>query len=89
MPVFILSSQNFLVLFFIAFSSSFKTLSKYTDFGKNKKVEKEKQERTFSSNDDVPMLNDGPKELLYKTPKIETSFGGSRIGEVYEHPTKN
>ena len=48
-----------------------------------------KQERTLSSNDDVPMLNDGPKELLYKTPKIETSFGGSRIGEVYEHPTKN
>ena len=66
-----------------------KTLSKYTDFGKNKKIDKEKQERTFSSNDDVPMPSDGPRELLYKTPKIETSFGGSRIGEVYEHPTKN
>lgn len=67
---------------------SIRTLSKYTDFGKRTKYNKEKEERTYSSNDDLPNLKDSPVEVFYKTPKIETSFGDKRIGEVHEHPTK-
>jgi hypothetical protein len=66
-----------------------KTLSKYTDFGKHKKEQEKKEHKTFSSKDDVPVLKkDGPDEFFYEMPKIETSFGNSRIGEVYEHPKK-
>ncbi len=68
---------------------SIRTLSKYTDFGKQKKDQDEKQERTYNSSDDVPALKrDGPEEFFYETPKIETSFGNKRIGDVYEHPKK-
>ena len=78
-----IAGLSWLILFTI------KMLSKYTDFGKHKKQEKEKEEKTFSSNDDVPVFKkDGPQEFFYETPKIETSFGNSRIGEVYEHPKK-
>ena len=66
-----------------------KTLSKYTDFGKHKKEQEGKEHKAFSSKDDVPVLKkDGPDEFVYEMPKIETSFGNSRIGEVYEHPKK-
>ena len=67
---------------------SIKTLSKYTDFGKFTKYNKEREERTYTSNDDLPDLQDGPSEVFYKTPKIKTSFGDNRIGEVHEHPKK-
>ena len=67
---------------------SVKTLSKYTDFGKSTKHDKEKEERTYTSTDDLPNLKNGPVEVFYETPKIETSFGDNRIGEVHEHPKK-
>ena len=67
---------------------SIRTLSKYTDFGQNKSIKKEKEERTYTSTDDVPVSAGLSKEAFYETPKIETSFGGKRIGEVYEHPKK-
>ena len=67
---------------------SIRTLSKYTDFGQDKKNNKEKQERTYASTDDVPVSTSSPKEVFYETPKIETSFGNKRIGEVHEHPKK-
>ena len=67
---------------------SIKTLSKYTDFGKATKHNKEIEERTYASKDDLPSLKNGPVEAFYKTPKIETSFGDNRIGEVHEHPKK-
>jgi len=68
---------------------SIKTLSKYTDFGKFTKRNKEKEERTYSSTDDLPNFKNGSVEAFYETPKIETSFGDKRIGEVHEHPKKN
>jgi hypothetical protein len=68
---------------------SIKTLSKYTDFGKLTKHSKEKEERTYASTDDLPNLKNGSAEVFYETPKIETSFGDKRIGEVHEHPKKN
>ena len=67
---------------------SIKTLSKYTDFGKAIKDNKEKEERVHTSSDDLPMLKSGSVEKFYETPKIETSFGDNRIGEVHEHPKK-
>jgi hypothetical protein len=67
---------------------SIRTLSKYTDFGQDTKNKKEKEERTYASKDDVPVSRNSPTEAFYETPKIETSFGGKRIGEVYEHPKK-
>ena len=67
-----------------------KTLSKYTDFGKAKEKQKEKENRAYGSSDDVPVFKkDGPKEFFYEMPKIETSFGDKRIGDVYEHSPKN
>ena len=68
---------------------SIKMLSKYTDFGKLTKHNKEKEERTHNSTDDLPNLDHGSVEIFYETPKIETSFGDNRIGEVHEHPKKN
>ena len=58
-----------------------------TDIGKKKKKDKEKTVRIQNSQDDVPM-----KDIdlsLFKKPKIETSFGGGRIGEVHEHEKKD
>ena len=67
---------------------SIRTLSKYTDFGKFTKHNKEKEERTYTSTDDLPTIKNSQAEAFYETPKIETSFGDNRIGEVYEHPKK-
>ena len=67
---------------------SIKTLSKYTDFGKSTKYNKGIEERTYTSTDDLPTTKGGSLEVFYKTPKIETSFGDKRIGEVHEHPKK-
>ena len=67
---------------------SIKTLSKYTDFGKFTKHNKEKEERTYTSTDDLPNLENVSSEVFYKAPKIKTSFGDQRIGEVHEHPKK-
>ena len=58
-----------------------------TDIGKQKKKENKKKQRIQNSQDDVPV-----KDIdlnLFKKPKIETSFGGGRIGEVHEYEKKN
>ena len=67
---------------------SIKMLSKYTDFGKITKQHKENEERIHSSSDDLPDFSKSLTEPFYETPKIETSFGDKRIGEVHEHPKK-
>ncbi len=78
------ASLSWLIFFTI------KNLSKYTDFGKRIEQKKEKEEKAFFSKDDIPSVcKEEPAEFFYETPKIETSFGGKRIGEVYEHPPKN
>ena len=64
-------------------------LSKYTDFGKQRKKENKKKDRLQNSQDDLPIAADGDKILnLFSKPKIETSFGDKRIGEVHEHEKK-
>ena len=61
-------------------------LNKYFNHDYSKSVEK--QNRILGKNKEY-QLPDIPEETLsFKTPKIETSFGGKRIGEVYEHPKK-
>jgi hypothetical protein len=78
------ASLSWLIFFTI------KNLSKYTDFGKRTEQKKEKEEKAFFSKDDIPSVSkEEPAEFFYETPKIETSFGGKRIGEVYEHTPKN
>ena len=72
------------LLFFTAF-----ILNKYTDFGSRKKKENKKRDRVQNSQDDLPTGDDGDKILnLFAKPKIETSFGDRRIGEVHEHEKK-
>tara|TARA_Y100000593_G_C4229804_1_gene296389 strand:+ start:487 stop:762 length:276 start_codon:yes stop_codon:yes gene_type:complete len=61
------------------------TLSKYTDFGKETKKKSKKREKIQNSQDDVPIKN---VDLDLFKPKIETSFGERRIGEVHEHEKK-
>jgi len=61
-------------------------LTRYTDFGKERKKGNKKRERVQNSQDDLPI-----KDIdlnLFKNPKIETSFGDKRIGEVHEHEKK-
>lgn len=67
---------------------SIKMLSKYTDFGKVTKKDKEQEEKIHTSTDDLPDFSNRSVEAFYETPKIETSFGDNRIGEVHEHPKK-
>ena len=57
-----------------------KILLKYTDIGINKKKEKDKSDRIFNSKSDSTKEED--LGFIYKKPKIETSFGDSRIGET-------
>jgi len=64
---------------------SIKTLSKHTDFGKLTKKEKEKEDKIHGSEDDVP-LGEGPFQSFHEVPKIETSFGDKRLGDVHEEP---
>ena len=61
-------------------------LTKYTDFGKERKKSNKKKERVQNSQDDLP-IKDVDLNLFQK-PKIETSFGRQRIGEVHEHEKK-
>tara|TARA_Y100000401_G_C8323365_1_gene226762 strand:+ start:499 stop:777 length:279 start_codon:yes stop_codon:yes gene_type:complete len=63
-----------------------KTLVKYTDFGSNKKEEKKKQDKIYSSSPDAIVKEE--LGFLGKKPKIETSFGDSRIGEINDNPSQ-
>ena len=64
-------------------------LTKYTDFGKQRKKDNKKRDKIQNSQDDLPSGMDGDELLnLFAKPKIETSFGDKRIGEVHEHEKK-
>ena len=62
-----------------------RTFSNYTDIGKDKKSKKNKDKKIRESTDDIPSF----AAEAYTTPKIETSFGGKRIGEVHERSSKD
>jgi len=61
-----------------------KMLSSHTDIGKGTKKKKEKSKNIQETKDDIPQVDLN----LFKKPKIETSFGDRRIGEVHEHEKK-
>jgi|TARA_R110002050_G_scaffold241255_1_gene377597 hypothetical protein len=68
-----------------------KMLTKYTDFGQNKKRQREKENKVFGGDD--PQDKEGKKLINMflgeNKPKIETSFGDKRIGEVHEYEKEN
>ena len=66
-------SLTWLTFFFM------KTLSLYTDIGQATKTKKKKKSSIQNSEDDIPEFAIGQKP-----PKIETSFGNGRIGEVFD-----
>ena len=70
-----------LIIFF-----SLKMLLKYTDIGTEKKKEKDKSDRIFNSKSE--QTNKEDIGFIYKKPKIETSFGDRRIGEIDDNPTQ-
>tara|TARA_R100001377_G_scaffold19893_1_gene10423 strand:+ start:5229 stop:5474 length:246 start_codon:yes stop_codon:yes gene_type:complete len=57
-----------------------KILLKYTDIGTNKKKDKDKSDRVFNTKSDS--IKEEDLGFIYKKPKIETSFGDRRIGEI-------
>ena len=62
-------------------------LNKYFNHDYSKSVEK--QNRILGKNKEY-QLPDMPEETLsFKTPKIETSFGDQRIGQVHSAKSKN
>jgi len=65
-------SLTWLTFFFM------KMLSSYTDIGQVTKTKKKKKSSIQNSEDDIPEF-----AIDQKPPKIETSFGDNRIGEVY------
>lgn len=70
----VVTSLTWLVFF------SVKMLSSHTDIGQSTKAKKKKKKKIENSDDNLPMfaIND------FQKPKIETSFGDSRIGDVHE-----
>lgn len=64
-----------LVVFFTT-----KILLKYTDIGTRKKKDKDKSDRVFNTKSGS--VNEEDLRFTYKKPKIETSFGDRRIGEI-------
>ena len=63
-----------------------RTLVKYTDFGTNKKEEKKKQDKIYGDSKEITVKEE--LGFLGKKPKIETSFGDNRIGEINDNPSQ-
>jgi|TARA_R110000824_G_scaffold11663_3_gene51120 hypothetical protein len=62
-------------------------INKYFNHGYTKSIEK--QNRILGTNKEYK-LPDVPEDTLsFKTPKIETSFGDQRIGQVHSATPKN
>ena len=61
-------------------------INKYFNHGYKQKIEKQKK---IIGTDKIEMEDLAQKAINFKTPKIETSFGDQRIGEVYNHETKD
>jgi hypothetical protein len=78
LAIIIIAGASWLIYF------SIKNLSRYTDFGRRVKKEKKKRDAAHESTDDVPDLKYADAPFLATKPKIETSFGDTRIGDVYE-----
>ena len=74
----IIAGASWLIYFAI------KNLSKYTDFGKRTKKEKEKRNAAYKTEDDIPDLKYRDAPFLAEKPKIETSFKNTRLGDIYE-----
>lgn len=69
---------------------SIKMLTKHTDFGQNKKMNQEKDNRIFKTEEDSFESQEDILSMFgTKKPKIETSFGDGRIGDVHEHEKKS
>lgn len=49
----------------------------------------EKRKNTYDTDNKDEMQHLANKAINFKTPKIETSFGDQRIGEVYSNETKD
>jgi|TARA_R110000765_G_scaffold52661_1_gene105867 hypothetical protein len=70
---------------FAFFWAALYIFNRYFNDAYKKKVKKEKGIRSID-----PEAHDlAEKALNFKTPKIETSFGDQRIGEVHGHEEKN
>ena len=61
--------------------------NKYFNHDYKQKIDKQKKINETDSKDE--MQNLAIKAINFKSPKIETSFGDQRIGEVHSHETKN
>ena len=61
--------------------------NKYFNHGYKHKIEKQK--KIIGSDEQYEMQDLADKAISFKTPKIETSFGNQRIGEIYNHETKD
>ena len=62
-------------------------LNKYFNHGYSKSVEKEN--RILGKNKEYTLPDIPEDTLSFKTPKIETSFGDQRIGQVHSAKSKN
>ena len=60
---------------------------KYFTESAKKRAKKEKKIRGVQ--DDIPFDPQLMNDFSFRTPKIETSFGDRRIGEVHEHEKKD
>jgi len=61
--------------------------NKYFNHSYKQKTEKQKKINETNTQDEMRGLAN--KAINFKTPKIETSFGDQRIGEMHSHETKN
>ena len=61
--------------------------NKYFNHGYKQKINKQKKISETDTKDEMQDLAN--KAINFKTPKIETSFGEQRIGEVYNNETKD
>ena len=61
--------------------------NKYFNHGYKQKIDKQKKISETDNKDEMQSLAN--KAISFKTPKIETSFGDQRIGEVYSHETED
>ena len=61
--------------------------NKYFNHGYKQKINKQKKISETDNKDEMQSLAN--KAINFKTPKIETSFGDERIGEVHRYETKN
>ena len=58
-------------------------------FTEKAKVRNKKEKKLRETHDDIPIDPSLMEDFSFRVPKIETSFGDRRIGEVHEHEKKN